>query len=56
MKKLLIVLALFALACNNEEKSAEKEVYKAEVPVIDSLPVEDSLHIGDSVDVREPIK
>jgi len=50
MKKLIIVLALFALACNNEEKSAEKEVYKAEVPVIDSLQVEDS------VDVRTPIK
>ena len=56
MKKLIIVLALFALACNNEEKSVEKEVYKAEVPVIDSLHVEDSLYVADSVDVLEPIK
>jgi hypothetical protein len=50
MKKLIFVLAFFALSCNNEEKSSETNVPKAQTPVIDSS------YVGDTVDVRKPIK
>ena len=50
MKKLIFVLAFFTLSCNNEEKSSENSVPKAEAPVIDSS------YVGDTVDVRKPIK